>query len=543
MTKSKLSLLIIGLIVATVGIVLLGWLMQRNGTPKTDEKSANSTTQRCLNQQQAFAIDARFQAQVNKQTAYQSKLLFNLQLNPKGKQIQGIAHNIRLFLASEKQPKKLPDMTFLSQVDATNTTLFSHFDSLGLAKQHPMLVVAQVLKNLSFSKTQQPYQFRYDLMQGNYQYQKQNGQWHRYNLAGNTPKQTQNWRIHTQNDCSILSMQAQESRPLTFANVQGQITYTIRASQSQNIIDPSHFTFAPNSNAGQHFQSSAINAEQFAKQVQSAKEMWSIIQRFEKEQDIGRLMRAAEFMVTHVSTYELAQHLQNKLLSEDEKRNLAFGLGLAQHAQAGQYILQTIKQIPAQAGDQVDVQKVRLMVALAGRKPETREEFDGLMALSDSTKESNNVKNNALISAAMLAKNIEQQGTGSVKQELADKLQEHIKNNSQQASSSMLAANNAGIDSLDEDIIPQLKSSQANRRYGAATVLANRPQHYDLLITHLQTEADNRINQVIVERIKKEQLSAQQKQQLAQIVKQAKQQPQEYQKDKAQLIATLLTDP
>ncbi len=539
MLKSK-PLLIFTLL---IGIAIAALLLKPKTQPTAANVPATPSQKTCQTEKQAFDIEAKFTAQVNSQIAYQSKLLFNLQLNQKGTQVQGLAQHIRLYSKAHKAPQKLNDITFIAQIDKHDKHLYSHFNSLGLPKQHPMLILAQVLKNLSFKSTTQTYQFSYDLIQGNYQYQQEKGLWQRYNLAGRNPKQPQNWQLQRENNCHTLNMYAKESRPLAFASVQGEIIYEIKAHASIPLSDISHLKFTPNSNASAQFEDTQINAEQFAKKVQSAKEMWSVINRFEENQDMGRLQKAADFMVANISSSELAQHLKSNLLSEDEKRNLAFALSLTNHPQADRYILQTLNQIPPQAGDQVDMQKVRLMVALTGRKTETRENYDGLMEVNNNPKESDNVKNNALISAAMSALKLANKGDSSAKEELAETLKQNIKQNNAQAASSMLAANNAGIDSLDAEIIPQLNAAQSNHRYSAATVLANRRQNYDLLIQHMQNESDNLINQVIVERIKKDALSQSQKQKLQQIAQQAKTQPQEYQKDKAKLIEKLLKTP
>lgn len=510
-----------------------------NLQPSSAQSSEQSDSLACPKSQQAFDVDALFVANVNNQNVFKSRAVFRLQLDIEGHQIKGLASNIRFFEQDNKEPKNIEDVKFLSSIDPALPLVYLDFDPLGLPQKHPMLVIGQLLKNLSVGVEDKEYHFNYDLMQGQYGYQQTQGKWQRHNLASNS-QQDQLWELVMASECSIKSLYSKESRPLDFGPAKGSISYEISASAVNSFVDLANLSFKANANAHLGDVSAKLSAWELEKEVKTAKEMWAIIEGFEQDSNTARLQRAADFMVNSISTTELANHLAQNSLSEDEKRNLAFSLSLSSDDKANDYIIDTINSIPKNAGDQVDVQKIRLMVALAGRDIETREPYDNLVSISDSRSESNNVRNNALVSAAILANRLEEEGRSNVKQEFSARLQKNIEEDNPQAASSMLAANNAGIESLDNKIIPKLQSDNAKNRYAAATTLANREQNYDLLIKHMQTESDNLVNQVIVERIDSQKLSIQQRQRLENIAAQAKAKNQEYEKDKASLIELLL---
>lgn len=521
------------------------WFMTKSSTnsvhvqPSSTQKQSQSSALDCPRTQQAFNVEATFAANVNNQDVFQSRILFTLQLDIDGSEVKGLAHQIRIFEQNNKEPKSIENVKFLSGINPDYPLLYIGFDPLGLPQKHPMLVIGQLLKNLSIGEDNKEYSFNYDVMQGQYGYKQIQGRWQRYNLALDAQK-PQQWNVAMASACSIKTMSSKESRPLEFGSAKGTISYEIEASEVNSFVDLASMSFKANANAHLADISGKLDASELEKEVKTAKEMWAVIQGFEQDNNTARLQRAADFMVDNVSVTELANHFAQSLLSEDEKRNMAFALSLSSNEKTNDYIIDTINGIPKNAGDQVDVQKIRLMVALAGRNIETREPYDSLLSISDNRDESSNVKNNALVSAAILANRLEEEGRAGVKQEFSRRLQQNIEEDNSKAASSMLAVSNAGIDSLDDKIIPKLQSENAKNRYAAATTLANRQKNYDVLINHMNTESDNLVNQVIVERLDATKLSITQRQKLQSIALKAKSQTESYQKDKASLIEQLL---
>lgn len=526
-----------------IGFVVIGLLDKRPLIQTSEyiaaEEQAMQVSHSCPKTKHAFNIETMFLANVNNQDVFKSRLLFTLNLSIEGAEVKGLASKIRLFEQNNKEPRKIRDVRFLSSVNPDLPLLYLTFDSLGLPKQHPMLVIAQVLKNLSVVNSDKTYSFAYDLMQGQYNYSKVGETWQRQRLLTDSKSKHQ-WQVNLASACSVASMSSLESRPLSFGPAEGFITYKIDALAVNSNLDLSDLSFAPDANAHLKDISAKLDASSLEKEVKTAKKMWSIIQSFEQNNNTALLQRAADFMVENISVTELANHLTQSQLTETEKRNLTFALSLSSHNAADDYILDTINRIPKKAGEQVDVQKVRLMVALAGRDVQTRAPYDRLINLSDSTSESGNVKNNALVSAAMLANRLEQKGQTGAKQDLSERLSKNIQEDNEQTASSMLAVNNAGIQTLDQQMIPKLKSTNSKNRYAAATALANREQNYDLLINHMAGESDNLVNQVIVERIDPTKLSDEQRQKLADIASKAQSKKEESQQDKASLIEQLI---
>ena len=117
-----------------------------------------------------YRVEVEIDSQLNQKTIYHSSLRFNTQLSQANDEvIKGVASEITV---DEGQGvKSLDDVYYLSRVKATPYALFTAFNDLGLAPNHPMKIIGQLLKSLSIGQEQEAYHFAYDSIQRTYRYQ------------------------------------------------------------------------------------------------------------------------------------------------------------------------------------------------------------------------------------------------------------------------------------------------------------------------------------------------------------------------------------
>ena len=237
----------------------------------------------------------------------------------------------------------------------------------------------------------------------------------------------------------------------------------------------------------------------------------------DREQEIiYRLTKAAEYLIDNIAADDLADKLINNDFSDSAKRDLAFALGLSGHSDAENYLVDTLSSLSdsSSVGMNSDLQKVRLMVALSGSGQVSEYGFQALDSLAKDPNESSNVRNNALINLGSTLQQMQNQGQAPAG--LADQLISTLNQaiGGENSASAILAAGNAKLDNLDQQIMSKLSSSNSKERYAAATVLARNPDYNDDLIQHLSSEPSDLVNYAILSNLDATNLSRQQKDRL-----------------------------
>lgn len=478
----------------------------------------------------AYHVQINIESVLNDETVYQSKLEFNTQLSQANDAIiKGIASEI---LIDEGQgPINIKDVYYLSRVKPQPFALFTAFNDLGLAEKHPMKILAQLVKALSVGAVDKKYHFAYDSMQRTYNY------YHTDNIVTRNASATtaninqlssslqslsgnNNWKVVLKNDCMPSSLHSQERKAITAAGHSGYIKFTIGAERIKSYTNLELMNINQFSNSNNVWQVKAIASSKFEKTVKNEAELWTIISNFKIDKNSAKLIKAAEYLIDNINPDELAAKLIEHKLTDSTKRDLAFALSLSGHNNAENYLVESLLSLSSMGskGDlNSDLQKVRLMVALSGNGQVSEQGFQALASLAKNTDESDNVRNNALINLGSTLQQLQNHGQDSAG--MADQLITSLSQamDGDNSSSAILAAGNAGLDSLDQTILLKLSSNNSKERYAAASVLARNSDYNHDLIQHLSIEPSDLVNYAILTNLDSESLSNQQKDELLEI--------------------------
>lgn len=493
----------------------------------------------------AYRVQVEVVSRLNNQLVYSSGLSFRTQLQQaNGDLIRAVATDIRI--DEGDGALALPDLPYLSRVESGQGAVFVAFNDLGLMKQHPLAVISQLLKGLSVGHEGETYRYAYDSLQRLYRYRQTAAGSERAVFRADTDlsllsqdfsANRSDWRIVSDGGCLPQQLTSTERQALQVAGQQGYIEFRIRAEGIPLYADLNRYAFNDGANAALRWQMRQVSSAEFATPVTSAADMWAVFAGFAQDRNTARLIRAAEYLLDNFSPYELADALQGNgvELSDEAGRDLIFALGISGRPEAEDFMLDVLQTLPQGAGEAVDMQKVRLMVALSASGQVTPRAYSALDSLARNAQESVNVQANALISMGSMVRQLERQGSdnSSQQQQLTQLLSERM--DGPQAASAIMAANNAGLTDLDADIIAHLGSSSSRERYAAGMTLSRDPQHYPLLLEHLQGETSNLVSQAILANMDVSALSQAQRNQLNLIADNSAD------VDKAQLIQRFLT--
>ena len=157
--------------------------------------------------------------------------------------------------------------------------------------------------------------------------------------------------------------------------------------------DLSKLTLTNFQNINNQWHVKHIHNSAFADAVTSQQHMWDIFNNFTKDKNTARLVKAAEYLIDQVAVDELALALEDDQVSDESKRELAFALSISNHDQAENYLIDTLSALPKTSDDDIELQKVRLMVALSGNGKISEQTALRLQALANDPSESANVRN------------------------------------------------------------------------------------------------------------------------------------------------------
>jgi hypothetical protein len=478
----------------------------------------------------AYHVQVNIESVLNDKIVYQSKLNFNTQLGQANDAIiKGVANEI---LIDEGQgPINIKDVYYLSRVKPQPFALFTAFNDLGLPEKHPMKILSQLIKALSVGAEDEKYHFAYDSMKRTYAY------YHKGNIVTRNASATtaninqlnsslqnfsgnNNWKVTLDKDCMPSILHSEERKLLSAAGHSGYIKFTIDAKKIPPYTDLKNRNITQFSNTNNIWNIKAIASSEFENNVSSESELWSIFTNFSDNKNSAKLIKAAEYLIDNISPDDLVAKLIGHELSDTAKRDLAFALSLSGHDDAEDYLIDSLMSLSniATVGDMdSDLQKVRLMVALSGNGQVSEQGFQALASLAENPNESENVRNNAFINLGSTLQQLNNQGQDSAG--LADQLTSSLSKaiEGENASSAILAAGNAKLDTLDQNIMLKLDSSNSKERYAAATVLARNADYNDDLIRHLSTEPSDLVNYAILTNLDATSLSSQQKDELLNI--------------------------
>jgi hypothetical protein len=476
----------------------------------------------------AYQVDITIESVINNQQVYRSDLAFKTQLNQaNGPVIKGIATQISI---NEGQgSKSIEDIYYLSKVEGKQYASFSAFNNLGLAKQHPMAMLSQLLKAISVGEEGESYLFTYDPLQRTYRYRQQNNKVERASYTSTaTLQQLSNlftdyknqWSVTLGQDCVPESATSVERQSIAAGNHGGYIKFTVNAKKIPlytTILDGQHNDLA---NINQSWKVKEIGQNEFENDVTSPEQMWDIFNEFKDNKKTSQLIKAAEYMLENVSSASLASSILDPALADTSIRDLIFGLGISGSDEAENYLINVLNDLPVGAGDQVDINKVRLMVAISGNGKITESGFASLESVLNNPAESNNVKSNALINMGSVVTQLDnnEQNTQQLKESLTNTVKKQI--NTGNSAAAILAAGNAKLDTLDDAYLTKLTSGSAKERYAAGTVLGRDEQHYDALINHVAGEESNLVVNAIVNSLNAKSLSAEQAEKIQKIANQ-----------------------
>lgn len=495
---------------------------------------------------EAYRVTVNVESVLNNQSIYNSKISFDTQLEQaNGRIIQGVASSIKI---KELSGNKLNDQTtikdtyFLSRIDASDYAMFTAFNDLGLSEKHPMKIVGQFLKNLSVGKDNDNYHFAYDSLQRTYRYTHNNKHVTRdsqvttanLNQLANTLQSQEkgsSWKIELDDNCLPKTLVSEEYQGISAAGHGGYIKFHIAATRIPSFFDFSNISLSNFTNSTNLWKTQDIASSKFEKPVENDAEMWSIFNGFDQSKNTAKLIKAVEFLIDNSTSSELAEYLRQNELTDSSKRDIAFGLSLSNHDNAEAFIIDTLSELNTSGlatansvseQNELDLQQVRLMVALSGSGRISEEGFQTLNNLSKDPQQNANIQNNALINMASSLQQLENQGlsSGSLEDQLNDTLSNAI--NGDNAASAILAAGNTDSVNLDAQILTKLSSDNNKERYAAASVLARNSDYNDDLIEHLSNEPSDLVNYAILTNLDSSTLTHQQKTQLESISNSAK---------------------
>lgn len=523
---SKKTILFITLILALLLCAVIGIFLNHDDTQPTqheavavDQTDLPSKATSCAAQSTrnwAYRVSASVQtrATTSQKSLYQSNTHFTLSLAEQAQQVKGLASEIRI-QENGQDEKTLPDVTFLAFNAANTFAQFGFFDDLGLSANHPMKLLNPLVKHLSVAPEGETVTYAYDPLGVSYRYQ------HTFpkvtRSTHQTPATNPTWSVTLGDDCLVETLDATEQLPFKLGNETVMMRYHFQAKRIPSHQSLDTQAFAANTNRDNTWNSAVVTHDA-SPEVTTDTAMWQAFEGFANNKNTGLLKKAADYLVKNHTPSDVANMLTQASVSEAAKRELAFGLSLAEGAHVPDYILDTLAALPAKTNAQGDVQKVRLMVALTGRNDVTTQSFDRLMGLRQAADTSDNVKNNVLISSGKVAKDLAQKGETQALQTFETEVKTQLQTYDDNAASAILASGNAELTTVTTQTIKQLQQGTEKSRYAAATVLLRDPSQYDVLTAQLNKEQSPIVFQTIVSGLDKNKLSANNKVALSALV-------------------------
>jgi len=466
----------------------------------------------------AYSVKVNVESKLNDQIIYHSNLSFKTQLNQaNGDIIKGVATDITI--DEGKGSQGVEDVYYLSRVGGDHYAYFSAYNHLGLMKQHPMSILSQLLKVLSVGEEGEAYLFTYDPLQRTYRYKHTANEvvrasypstastQHLTNLFGEYKNQ---WSVILGDDCVPQSAVSEESEGIAASGHGGYIKFRIEASKIPSYTKIEDDKHNAQTNAGLSWGVKGVNESEFEDAVTSREQMWQILSDFLRTKNTSQLVKAAQYMIDNITASELSEVLLDTELADTIKRELIFGLGISQRAEAEEYLIATMSALPIAAGNIVDLQKVRVMVAMSGNAKASDQSFRFLEQVLGNSEETANIQGNALINMGSLVTQLKNNGqlVPDLDGALSKVIEEQL--DTQNAAAAMLAAGNAQVQGLDEAFKKKLSSSSSRERYAAGTILSRKAEHYDGLIQHIVDEPSNLVINAIISNLDVRKLSTQQ---------------------------------
>ena len=536
----RLSLFFLLLILISAGILYLYIQSLPTAPPDfvnhADLNNKPAKTFSCTNQaafNYAYRVEVNIESILNDKTVYQSTLNFNTQLTQANDAIiKGIASDI---LINEGQGNiDIKNVYYLSRVESQPFAVFTAFNDLGLTEKHPMKILAQLLKALSIGNQGNKYHFAYDSLQRTYTYHHANNIVNRkasittaninqlassLHHSSNNYNGSNSWHVVLDNDCMPSSLYSKEYKGISAAGYRGSINFTITAEKIAPYVDLTHVDIHPFSNTHNTWNIKSVSSSAFEKVIKNEAELWSILADFSESKNSAKLIKAADYLIDHIDSNDLAEKILSDEIGDTSKRALAFSLSLSAHDNVEDYLIETLLNLSKSNHNDIDsdLQKVRLMVALSGNGKVSEQGFQMLANLAEDANESNNVRNNALINLGSTLQQLKNQGQDSARlqNQLVSSLSKAIAGDN--ASSAILAAGNAKLSDLNAQIAAKLSSSNNKERYAAASILARNPDYNDDLLLHLSNEPSDLVNYAILTNLDSSSLSNQQKDRLREV--------------------------
>ncbi|MGD8837496.1 MAG: hypothetical protein PVJ19_21325 [Desulfobacteraceae bacterium] len=481
----------------------------------------------------AYKVHTTVESKLDQQMIYRSQLDFRIQLQQgRGDDIFGAATDIAIREATAGrdmgEPRPMEDVLFLTGAETGEHTVFSKFNDLGLMKQHPMAIVSQLLKNLSVGDQGRVYRFSYDQLQREYLYRVANGSRAEIrrdllvaSSAASPPEKLHPlWEATVDEQCLPKSLQAEEILPIGSAGRTGSVRFIMQAERIADYMDLSQLDFTARANQKNRWEVAMVKRADIAPKITSEQEMWDTFKNFQQTRNAAGLARAAEYLVEHLPSDELVEVLTQGNLADDEIRDMIFGLGLTSRHDAEDYMVDTLVKLPVDGGDDTDLLKIRLMVALSGNGMVTDKAYDTLSSISNDVAECSNVRRNALINMGSTVRQMQSQGQDI--SAVSDDLETEIISAMQgDASAAIFSAGNVGLENLTGEVtqwvVDKLQSANQKERYASARVLRSDTRHYDTLIDHLAGESSVLVGMAIASGLQGDQLTGEQRTRLQEI--------------------------
>lgn len=456
----------------------------------------------------AYHVTASTTASATGQTLYSSKLTFNTQIQQMtGDDFKAIASDI--LINENGTSENIIDTAYTGQLTHRPPAEFYHVDLLELAAKHPMHVISQWMKALSIGAQNKPYQYTYDQLNRTYTYHL-NAQGYTRTFSDNTPPAPSAWTVELDEQCIPTKITSTETTETAMLTGKVTLTFKINATRIDNFTDLTEVNLNSNFNANNAWHTAQVNAKLFAKPIKNMEELLALLasQANANQINSAKLAKGADFILDNLTPTDLANMMAGDDLNEDEKRLLAYAMSLSDKPNMENFMIDTIGVIPKQQGDQMDMQKVRIMVSLTSHTNITSQTYDAMNKLAQDHTESSNVQDNALINLGTVVRALKE---GEQNIDYSTEFEESTFNKIQSNNPrvAILAAGNAGLNSerVKNSVLEQLNSPAESTRYAAASTLANDKKNYNLLINHLNTETSTLVFNVILNKVPAEQLS------------------------------------
>ena len=519
--RSAIALVILAILAFTAFWLYLSSLP----TVAPQQVSVNDATVsgcQCLHkgteQQRAYQVSANVRSSAGQKNLYDSLLTFRFQLQPlEGNRLAGKATDIQIAEQSGAI-QRIDDVAFMLRSSEGLPMAFVAFNDLGLMQQHPMKVLAQVIKNLSVGAEDEVYRYAYDGLQRLYRYRKQDDRWQRTVSAPGAQQASDSlqpkWQVELDDQCLPRMMSADEIQALTLSGEQGFIRFVVNAERTDNYLSADQFQLTAGSNSHHQWQVQNLQPQQGG-DIVDEQSMWQAFADFNETHNVAELKQAAYWLMENISVYDLALDMQQQ--ADQTNRDIIFALGLIKTPQTEAYLLDLLSGLPGGSAAN-DLNRVRVMVAVAGYEQVSQYAYDSLALLADSAAEPDNIRDNALINMGSVARQMAAQGEdvsvtmNNLSATLLSELQ------ADNASAAIFSAGNAGLNQLSDDvsdaISSKLTTGSEKERYAAAVVLSRDSGRYSQLYSQAQNEPSALVRNAIVQGLSRAGINSDQQQAL-----------------------------